>query len=57
LLTSGDKGHGGKDELHFDDGRWIMVMRRLWLMNALVVFGMKKRKKRRAVEEEKESSV
>jgi fructose-specific phosphotransferase system component IIB len=53
LLTSGDKGHGSKDELHFDDGRWIMVMRGLWLMNALMMFGMKRRKKTRAVEEVK----
>jgi hypothetical protein len=53
LPTSGDKGHDSKDELHFDDGRWIMVMRGLWLMNALMMFGMKRRKKTRAVEEVK----
>lgn len=35
LLTSGDQGHDSKDELHFDDGRWIMAMGRLWLMNAV----------------------
>lgn len=32
LLTSGDKGHGSKDELHFDGGRWITAMGIFWLM-------------------------
>lgn len=27
MLTGGDKGHGSKDEFHFDNGRWIMAIR------------------------------